>query len=319
MALSEEKLCSVGCKWMYTFNCLEAKKFIPVEYSQQAIAKDAAYAPAHASSASSYLWLGYYNALLSGEAFPKAMAAAAKALELDEKLAEAHATLGITRLICDWDWAFADTEFRRAMELNPNDPHVLFLHSLYMLSLGRLDESLAEAKKIRELDPAFPIGHMISVLPLLAAHKYDDAIRSCQLSLEMIPNSVRFYEFSVFACALGRRFQEAIVLCERMSRLPGGATRSRVLLGYCYALGGRTEEARSILEEFRDRKDKDPFVLNDTVVLCAALQEFDRAFALLSQLCEARFAPLFYIRQQPWFDPLRDDPRFQDLLRRIGL
>ena len=288
-------------------------------YGQQAIAKDAAYAPAHAISASSYLWLGYYNALPPGEAFPKAMAAAAKALELNENLAEAHATLAMMRLVNDWDWAFADTEFRRAMELNPNDPHVLLLHSLYMLSLGRLDESLAEAKKIRELDPASPIGHMISVLPLLAAHKYDDAIRSCQLSLEMIPDNVRFHEFSVFAYAPRGRVQEAIALCERMSRLPGGSTRSRALLGYCYALSGRTEEARSILEEFKDRKDEDPYVLQDTVVLCAALQEFDRAFELLNRLCDERFAPLFYIRQQPWFEPLHADPRFGELLRRIGL
>jgi len=290
-----------------------------LECSQQAIAKDAAYAPAHAVSASLYFWLGYYNALPHAEAFPKAKAAAAKALDLDEKLAEAHGTLGITRLICDWDWTGADKECQRALELNPNDPLVLLLHSLYILSLDRLHQSFPEARKARELDLSSPVSHMVVALPLLAAHKYDEAIQTSQASLEMVPGNVRFYEFLVFAYALHGKYEEAITNCERMSRLPGGAARSRALLGYCHALAGRTEEARSILEEFRDRNEKDLFVLNHTVALCTALQEFDRAFELLNRLCDERFAPLFYIRQQPWFEPLHADPRFGELLRRIGI
>ena len=135
----------------------------------------------------------------------------------------------------------------------------------------------------------------------------------------MVPNNLRFNEILAFACALQGRYEEAIAACERISRFPGGGSRGRALLGYCHALAGRIEEARSILEEMKNRPEKDLFVLHNTAVLCAALHEFDGAFELLNQLCDERFAPLFYLKHQPWFEPLHADPRFGELLRRIGI
>jgi len=248
-----------------------------------------------------------------------AKAAASKAIELDEKLGEAYGTLAIMRLVYDWDWAAADRECQRAFELNPNDPTVLLLRGLYLLSLGRFDECFAAGKRARELDPVSPISPGLVFLPSLCAHKYEEAIQASKVSLEMVPNNLRFNEFLAFACALQGRYEEAIAACERIRSLPGGGVRGRALLGYCYALAGRTAEARSIFEELKKRPEKDLFVLHNTAVLCAALHEFDGAFELLNQLCDEHFAPLFYLKQQPWFEPLHSDPRFGELLRRIGV
>jgi len=290
-----------------------------LEDARQAIEKDPAYAPGYALQASSYGWLAYYLALPPGEAFPKAKVAALKALELDGKLAAAHASLAFTKLLYDWDWSGAEKDIQRALQLNPNDSLVLFSHGVYLVSVGRFEEGIVVARKILELDPMNAIGHVLLAVPYLCTRKYEDAIQECQAWLETAPNNLRAHELLACASALDGKYEEAITACERAGRLPEGSTRSRALLGYSYALAGRVDEAKSILEELENPSEKKLFALFYTAILCSALHEFDRAFELLNQLCDERFGPLFYIHQQPMFDPLHSDPRFGELLRRIGV
>jgi non-specific serine/threonine protein kinase len=289
------------------------------EYARQAIARDPGYAPAFWVLGLSYAWLGYYNFLPPAEAFPKAKVAALKAIELDEGLAQAHTLLAWIGLSYDWDWSSAERECRRALELNPNDPFASTVQSAYLLSLGRHDEALPVARRAVELDPTSSINQACVGIVCIASRKYEDAIEAFQMTLEIAPSSLRYHQLLVFAYVLQGSYEEAFAACEQISSLPGGRWRGRAMQGYCYASAGRVEEARSILEELKNLPEKDLFVFYNTAALCTPLGEFDRAFDLLNKLCDERYGPLFYVHQQPWFEPLHSDPRFDALLRRIGI
>jgi non-specific serine/threonine protein kinase len=289
-----------------------------VEYVEQAIEKDPGYAPAYALQACAYLCSGYFLATPPADAFPKAKAAALKAVGLDDNLAAAHASLAFVKLGHDWDWPGAEKENQRAMQLDPNDLLVLWSQAVYLLSIGKFDESIALGRKILELDPANAIGHVMIAVNHFCTRRYENAIQAYKEWLDIAPNALRGHEILAMSCALGGRNEEAIAVCDRMSRLPGGA-RSRPLLGYAYALAGRTEEAKTVLEDVSKSSEKNPFLSLNTAVLCTALHEFDRAFESLNKLCEERFAALFHVHLQPMFEPLHSDPRFWELVRRIGI
>jgi non-specific serine/threonine protein kinase len=289
-----------------------------VEYVEQAIEKDPGYAPAYALQACAYLCSGYFLAIPPANAFAKAKAAALKAVGLDDNLAAAHASLAFVKLGHDWDWPGAEKENQRAMQLDPNDLLVLWSQAVYLLSVGKSDESIALGRKILELDPANAIGHVMMAINHFCTRRYENAIQAYKEWLDIAPNALRGHEILAMSCALAGRHEEAIAVCDRMSRLPGGA-RSRPLLGYAYALAGRTEEAKTVLEDVSKSSEKNPFLSLHTAVLCTALHEFDRAFELLNKLCEERFAALFHVHLQPMFEPLHSDPRFGELVRRIGI
>jgi serine/threonine protein kinase/tetratricopeptide (TPR) repeat protein len=289
-----------------------------LEFVEQAIAKDNRYAPAFALQASAYAWLGYYLVLPASEAFPKAKAAASKALELDANLAAAHAALAFTKLIYDWDWPGADKENQRALQLNPNDTLVLWAHAIYQLSVRKTDETLRAAAKLMELEPTNAVGYVLQAVPYFCERKYDRAIEACKAWLEVVPGNLRASELLIVACVLGGRQDEAISLCERTMTLPGGS-RCKPLLGYSYAMAGNTGRAKSILEELDRPAEKNLFLDFYTAILCGSLGEFDRAFELLDHLCDERFGPLFYIHMQPMFEPLHSDSRFDKLIHRIGI
>lgn len=290
-----------------------------LEYARQAIETDPAYAPGHAVLADCYTALGYYNLLPPAEAFPKAKNAALKALEFDEGLAQAHTSLAMVSLLYDWDWSGADREFRRALELNPHDAQVCAWHSMYLASVEQLDQAVAEAKRGMELDPTLLVGCLIMGISWLCVHKYEDAIKAFGMALEIAPNNFRGRQLLAFSCAVQGRYEEALAACKKLSSLPGGSMRGRALEGYCYALAAKVEEARGILEQVKQLPGRDVFLFYNTAALCTALGEFDRAFELLNKLVDERFGPLFYLKQQPWFEPLHSDPRFVALLRRIGI
>jgi tetratricopeptide (TPR) repeat protein len=289
-----------------------------LEYVEQAIEKDPGYAPAYALQAYAYIVSGTFFTIPPTNAYPKAKAAALNALELDDNLAAAHASLAFVKLLHDWDWPGAEKENERAMQLNPNDLLVLWSQCLYLLTVGKSDESIAQARKILELDPVNAIGHVMILLNEVSTRSYESAIQAGKDLLEIAPNNLRGHEMLAMSYALGRRYEEAIALCDRMSRLPGGA-HSRPLLGHAYALAGRTEEAKAVLEEVINSSEKNFFFLENTAILCIALHEFDRAFELLNKLCEERFASLVRLRRWPMYEPLHSDPRFGELVQRIGI
>jgi tetratricopeptide (TPR) repeat protein len=204
------------------------------------------------------------------------------------------------------------------MQLNPNDPLVLWSQAVFLNVIGKSDESITLARKILELDPANAIGHLMIVLNGFFTRKYEYAIQGSKDLLDIAPNNLRGHEMLAMARALNGRYEEAVAVCERMSRLPGGVT-GRPLLGYAYALAGRTKEAKAVLEEVINSSEKNLFFLYNTAVLCTALHEFDRALELLNKLCEERFGGLVVVHRVPMFEPLHSDSRFGELVRRIGI
>lgn len=223
-----------------------------IEYSRQAIDKEPGYAPAYAMLANSYSKLGSYGFLPPAEAFPKAKAAALKALEIDESLPEAHVSLALTLLVHDWDWSGAERECRRALALNPD---YSLAHQVYGRCLGvkgRMDEALAEFRRSVELDPLSPASSFVLGSWLFFAREYDQAIEQLRKTLDLEPSMMRAEEYMAWACAHKGRYEEAFAECQKMSARSGGHSRSRAVLGYTYALAGKLDEARSFVVGFID-------------------------------------------------------------------
>jgi len=290
-----------------------------IEYSRQAIDQDPALATAHAVMALSYGMLGYFGFLPSKEAFPKAKAAALRALALDEGLSQAHAALALTRLLHDWDWPGGERECRRALELNPDDPLAHGVYGTYLMVKGRLEEAVAEVRRAVELDPLDSSTNFVLGAMLFWARQYDQAVEQLRKTLELDPNILRPRELLVLAYAHKGMYAEAMAECEIIRLLPGGNLVSRALLGYVDALAGRRDEALNILQGLKPLLEGSLLLLYRAAFLCAALNERDQAFELLDKACDERFALMIYLKVYAVFDNLRSDPRFQDLLRRVGL
>jgi len=289
-----------------------------IEYSRLAIDQDPALTTAHAVMASSYAMLGYFAFLPSKEAFPKARAAALRALALDEGLSEAHAALATIQLLYDWDWPGGERECRRALELNLDNPWAHQVSAVSLVVKGRLEEAVAEQKRVVELEPLSPAANLVLGAVFFWARQYDQVIEQLRKTLELDPNIVRPREILVLAYAHKGMYAEAMAECERIRPLPGGNLPSRAALGYVYALAGRREEALNVLEQLKPLLEGNPLLLYRAAFLCAALNERDQAFELLNKACEERVALMIYLKVYAPFDNLRSDPRFEALLRRMN-
>jgi serine/threonine protein kinase/Tfp pilus assembly protein PilF len=290
-----------------------------IEYSRQAIDQDPALATAHAVMALSYGMLGYFGFLPSKEAFPKAKAAALRALALDEGLSQAHAALAAIRLLHDWDWPGGERECRRALELNPDEPWAHQACAVFLVVRGRFEEAVSEQSRAVELEPLSPATNLVLGAVFFWTRQYDQAVEQLRKTLELDPNIARPRELLVLAYAHKGMYAEAIAECERIRPLPGGNLVSRAVLGYVFALSGRRDEALNILEELKPLLEGNLLLLYRVALLCAALNERDQAFELLDKACDERFALMIYLKVYSPFDNLRSDPRFQDLLRRMNL
>jgi serine/threonine protein kinase len=290
-----------------------------VEYCRQAIEHDPTLTPALAVMATSYTMLAFYGFLPPRDAFPKAKAAAQRALGIDEGLAEAHAALSMTCTMYDWDWPTGEREARRALQLNPDHVMPHLAHSICLLVSGRIDEAIAVQKRASELDPLSPsISFVLGVWHYFGRH-YDEAIEQLRKTIELDPALVRPHELLALVYADAGVYDLAKAECQVVGSLPGGKSVSRPVLGYVLAKAGKLDEARKILEELRPALGEDLLSTWRTVYLCAALNEFDLAFELIDKLRNLRFGLLTLTKGYPVLDNLRSDPRYADLLRRIGL
>lgn len=293
-----------------------------VAYFREAIEKDPNYASAYSGLADSYIVLGttLYAALPPKEAMPQAKSAAQKALTIDPTLVEAHTSVAFARFYFDWDWAAAETEFRRAIELNPNYSAAHQWYALLLAAVGRRGEALAQAKKGQELDPVSQTTNAIMGRILYYAGQHREAIERLQRTVELNPDSVASRVLLGLAYERNSNFEEAIAafqtaadLSERTHSLTLG------LLGQAYAITGNTRVAIRILEEV-DALSKQVYVSPMTIALIhAGLRNNDEAFRWLEKAYEERSAWLVHLRDEPVFDTLRSDPRFADLVRRVGL
>ena len=288
-----------------------------IEYFQQAIETDPTYAPAYSGLADCYNVLGGLDFVTPNEVYPKAEAAALKALEIDESLAEAHASLGLLKADYHWDRSGAEREFQRAIELNPN---YAYAHQWYALSLedaGRTAEALAQSKRALELDPlSIPINRNLGYT-FYFARQYDQAIEQLQKTLELDPGFVPALAVLGSAYLQKSMYQEGIAEFEKALSIAPGNTQALWRLGYAYAVTGRRAEAQKVVDDLSKKKYVPAVTM---AIIYTGLGQKDQAFQWLEKSYEEHDSgPFSFIKVYPIFDPLRSDPRFQDLLRRMNL
>ncbi len=290
------------------------------DYFQQAMEKDPLYAPAYAGLADYYSMLPFYTSALPDEVFPKAKAAVSKALELDDSLAEAHASLAYILTYYDWKWSDAEREFQRALSLNPNDATVHHRYSRYLSSLGRIDDALSEIRKAQELDPLSPVIKANLGVIYYFGREYDLAIGQLRKVLEEHP------DFSVAHWGMGLAYEQKGMSTEAIAELEKADALSKhssvntlASLGHAYAIAGQRSKAQQILSELDTRSKQKPISRYQFALIFTGLGEKDRAFAALEMAFRERSTLLTYLKMDARFDPLRPDSRFADLLHRMGL
>ena len=291
-----------------------------LEYFRQAIEKDPTYAIAYAGIADSYDLLGWYGYLAPQEAFPRARSAAEKARELDPSLAEAHASLGWIGANYDWDWAAAEREYKKALELNPSYATAHQWYSEFLTYMGRHDESIAEGHKAQEIDPLSLIINNDVGQVYYFARRYDEAIVQLRKTLEMDPDFAVAHFLLALALAQKALYDEAIDEAQKAMTL-SGADDTLILsqLGVIYALSGKESKARQVLgklDELSSEKYVSPFLL---ALVHAGLGENDKAFEWLEKACEKRDHWVETLKVQPVLDSLRGDERYSRLLLATGL
>ncbi|MEE9464716.1 MAG: tetratricopeptide repeat protein, partial [Candidatus Neomarinimicrobiota bacterium] len=281
-------------------------------YLHEAVENDPADPLAYAGLAFGYVTVGHSHAA-TPDAWQRAREAALRALRLDETLAEGHAALADVKLYYEWDWEGAEQAFQRANELNPNLAMNHYHYAWYHALFGRLDEAIEEHKRAQELDPLTPLHTAWLGELYWRRGQYEEAIDEARKSLELDP------DFPIGWLILGRvymakgMYEEAIAAHQKLVEV---APRRRWNLGCTYALAGRRDEALKILAEL-EKEEATPFGAFGLARLYTALGEKDEAFRWLAYEHPHAFLP--WVRVSPWSRPLRDDPRFKDLLQRMNL
>jgi TolB-like protein/tetratricopeptide (TPR) repeat protein len=290
-----------------------------IAYFQQAINIDPGYAEAYASLGSCYGILGNLTAIAPDKSFPRNKAAAVKALELDYTVSEAHAQLGYASMFYDHDWPRAENEFRRALELNPSNANAHRGLAQYFVSNARFDDALAEIEQARKLDPVSLGINSDQGWFLHFARRPDEAITQLRKTLELDPG------FGVAHFTLGNayelkgEFDQAISEYQTAIALSGNLNGRIGSLGHAYALAGRKNDARQILKRLKELSRNGYVSPYHTALVYIGLDEKEEAFAWLEKAQHDRYWMMAFLKVDPRLDPLRSDPRFQDLLRRVGL
>jgi TolB-like protein/Flp pilus assembly protein TadD len=290
-----------------------------IDYFDQAIVIDPNYAQAYSGLADSYALLGdwEYGVLAPNKAFPKAKAAAAKALELDDNLGEAHASLAFCLDLFYWDWKSAEAQFKRAIALSPSYATAHQWYAWHLLVTGRKEEAIAELTKAEALDPLSLIIGADIADALLIAHEYDESMQQSRKTIEMDPSFAMAHYQLGQACAQIHKYDEAILELQQAIALFRGNRICTSQLAYVYALSGRRSEATEILEDLKNRSEQGYSNAADIALIYAGLNEKDQAFTWLEKAYQDRFNPSVLAR--PAFDTLHSDPRFQHLLHRVSL
>jgi TolB-like protein/DNA-binding winged helix-turn-helix (wHTH) protein/Flp pilus assembly protein TadD len=292
---------------------------VALAYFNQAIDEDRNYAQAHSGLADTYALLGdwQYAVMTPKEALPKAKAAAIKALELDSALGEAHNSLAFCLDAFEWDFDSAGKEFRRAIELNPSYATAHHWYAWHLSVLGRYDEAIAEMRKAENLDPLSLIINADLAELLLIAHLYDDSIQQSRKTIEMDPNFALAHNQLGLAYLEKQMHDEAIVELQKAVRLSGDSPTCIANLASAYVVSGKRYEAAKLLSDLKTRSKPSYSYSPEIAVIYAALGDGNQAMNWLDKGYEERFNPSVLLR--PGFDPLRSDPRFKDLMRRIGV
>jgi len=292
-----------------------------IQYYQQAIARDPNYALAYAGLADAYALLGSApnDAMPPRDAMPRAKTAALRALQLDDTLAEAHASLAYVSFSFDWDWSAAEREFRRALDLNPHYATARQWYAEYLAATGRMDEALEQVKQARDDDPHEIITHTAVAYVYYLARQYDQAIEQCRKTLELEPN-LPLAHFHLGRAYLEKgMWTEAIAELEQAKSFSGGIPAMVTVLGYAHARAGNSAEARKALAELQARANHQYVPALYFTVVYTGLGDNRQALNWLERAYQERSDYLVYLKVEPMADSLRSEPRFQKLLNKIGL
>ena len=287
-----------------------------IELFKQAIAVDPDYALAHAELSLGYNALVNANVLEQKEFIPKAEAAAHKAIALDENLVEAHLALAVIKTNA-WEWENAERELKRAIELNPNLALAHRNYTFFLMIQGRYEEAAAEAKRVRELDPLWTGNNNVTVYGLMLAGQKDEALKAAKKMLEFSGADPYVHVLIGQVYTSKGQHREALSEFQEVLRLGDDSPDMQVYLGAAYARAGMVKKARSILKELESGKQ--PIAPAALAIVYSALGEKEQAFALLERAFAAHDQQLIWLGLEAGFEPLRDDPRFDDLMRRVGV
>ena len=307
-------------KGMYFWNKRTVSGFHQaIGYFQQATTADPNFALAYAALADSYTLLTAYSPASAALYMPQARAAALRALQLDEGLAEAHTALALIVQNQDWDWQTSEKEYRRAIELNPNYATAHQWYAEHLMWLGRFDEALAESERARQLDPLSLIVAADHGAILYFSRRYDLASGELRAVLRKDPNFGRAGALLTWAYVEKAAFPQALANAEIWHRLFGDGPEYWWPLAYIYGRAGQLEQAKSELAKLEKVSRHD--LVDPVSMLWAHLGVGDKEEALadLEKAYAQHFNVMTSLKVEPGFDPLRSDPRFQDLLRRVGL
>lgn len=287
---------------------------------QKALAIDPKYAPAYAGVADCYMTLGpSLNAIPTMDALAQARTAVIKALQLDPNLAEAHATLAEIGLIGEWNWTLAETEIKKALELNPGYATAHHWYGFYFGYQGKPEEARKEMERARELDPLSPIIQTNVGWTYYIARDYNKSIQVLQTVLEQNP------DFWVARFGLGssyvqkREYAQGIEELQKAVQLSHYDSSTLSSLAYAEAVAGRRSTAEKILQELLQRTGQREAAPADLAIIYIGLGDRNKALDLLERACQEHAESLLLLKADPWFDSLRAEPRFQKLLRKIGL
>jgi len=308
---------------LYVFGRQSLIKFTPeamlaaIDYFDRAIARDPAFALVHANAAQAYIELAEIGAIAPETAFHRAAEYANKAVALDPELGEAHSTVAYLKMVREFDWAGAEAEFKRALELNPNGADAYDLFGRLCSSLGRFDDAIPLIARAQELDP---LAHRLDMATvLLRAGRYDEAVASARSATDLDPSGDRAQATLGWALFLGGSTDEGIAHLRKAVAHSANTTSWLGQLGEALGLAGRTDEARAVLRQLEERSQAS-FVSADTLAyVYTGLGEADRAIDLLEHAVRERTGAAYGIKGSFLFAPLRTHPRFQALLREMRL
>lgn len=286
-----------------------------IEHFNQAIELDPTYALAYSGLADSYVLSSIYGGTDPNESLPKAQTAAIKALEIDDSLAEAHTSLAYVKTRYEWDWAGAESEFGRALDINPNYATAHHWYGELLLLTGRGDEAIAEIERALELDPLSVIISSDLGWVLYYTRSYDRAISQCRKTLEMDS------DFIVTRLALALSYGQKGMYQEALTEFKYKDMESMYWSrrAHIIAVSGKKDQAREILDRHLKIFGQNPRAYYTIAGVYAGLGDKEHTIGWLEKAYEVRHELLIYLKADPRFDPLRSDPRFHDLLRRIGL
>jgi TolB-like protein/DNA-binding winged helix-turn-helix (wHTH) protein/Flp pilus assembly protein TadD len=292
---------------------------VALAYFNQAIEEDPKYAQAYSGLADTYALLGdwQYAVIPPKEAFPRAKAAAIKALELDSTLGEAHNSLAFVLDGFDWDFGAASKEFHRAIELNPGYATAHHWYAWHLSLLGRFDEAIAEMKKAQNLDPLSLIINADLAELLILANAFDESIRQSRKTIEMDPNFAVAHNQLAQAYLQKHMYDEAVAELKRAVQLSGDSPTCIANLARAYVASGKRSEALALLSDLKKRSNSAHSNAPEIAIIYVSLGDRDQAMNWLEKGYDERFNPGVLLR--PGFDPLRSDSRFQNLVHRIGL